>query len=201
VYYCRYQRDISKLRKTYGRLDILVYSATSGVVFKPFAQIGWKEFILSINHELQGVFNSTRAVLPLMQEQHYGRIVYLGSGLAKNPQMQGGISLGTAKAALTGFARYIAKEYGRAGITTNIVAPGMVETELIAFIPAEDKQRTAAFTPLGRPAQPEDIAWVVAFFASDASGLMSTLNAYLYYPLGPDGGHVPVSIQDVKSLR
>jgi len=168
---------VETARSTYGRLDILVYSVTSGVIFKPFAQMNWEEFFPSIQHELRGVFNSTKAVLPLMQEQHYGRIVYIGSGLAKAPQMQGGISLGTAKAALTGFARYIAREYGRFGITANIVAPGMVETNLLAVVPVEDRQRTAAFTPLGRLAQAEDIARVVAFFASAASGFMTGVYA------------------------
>jgi 3-oxoacyl-[acyl-carrier protein] reductase len=166
-------RLVEAARSTYGRLDILVYSATSGVMFKPFAQMSWEDFFPSIQHELQGVFNSTKAVLPLMQEQHYGRIVYLGSGLAKTPQMPGGISLGTAKAALTGFARYIAREYGGFGITANIVAPNMVETTSLAVVPVQERQRAAAFTPLGRLAQPQDIARVVAFFASEASGFMT----------------------------
>jgi 3-oxoacyl-[acyl-carrier protein] reductase len=166
-------RLVDTARSTYGRLDILVYSATSGVMFKPFAQMSWEDFFPSIQHELHGVFHSTKAVLPVMQERHYGRIVYLGSGLAKAPQMPGGISLGTAKAALTGFARYIAREYGRFGITANIVAPSMVETDLLGVVPVEERQRAVAFTPLGRLAQAEDIARVVVFLASEASGFMT----------------------------
>jgi 3-oxoacyl-[acyl-carrier protein] reductase len=72
---------VEAARSTYGRLDILVYSATSGLIFKPFAQMSWEECFPSVEHELRGVFNSTKAVLPLMQEQRYGRIVYLGSEL------------------------------------------------------------------------------------------------------------------------
>ncbi|HKV00825.1 MAG TPA: SDR family oxidoreductase, partial [Ktedonobacteraceae bacterium] len=71
------------------------------------------------------------------------------------------------------FAKYIAKEYGPSGVTANVVSPSMVETELSTMIPAEHRQRLAAMTPLGRIAQPEDIAHVIAFFASDDSGFMT----------------------------
>jgi 3-oxoacyl-[acyl-carrier protein] reductase len=123
--------------------------------------------------ELQAAFELTKAVLPAMQKQHYGRLVYVGSGLAKAPTMQGGMSIGTAKAGLVAFARYIAKEYGSYGITANVVSPGLVETELSSRIPSEQKQRIASMTPLGRVAQPEDIARAIAFFASDDSAFMT----------------------------
>jgi len=87
--------------------------------------------------------------------------------------MQGGISIGTAKAGLVAFARYIAKEYGPYGITGNVVSPGMVETELSSRIPTEHKQRITSMTPLGRIAHPEDIARAIAFLASDDSGFMT----------------------------
>jgi 3-oxoacyl-[acyl-carrier protein] reductase len=87
--------------------------------------------------------------------------------------MDGAISIGTAKSGLVAFAKYIAKEYGSSGITANVVSPGMVETDLSTMIPAEHRQRLAAITPLGRIAQPEDIARVIAFFASDDSGFMT----------------------------
>ena len=157
----------------YGRLDILVHSASVSAIFKPFAQLSWEEFMRGIDGVLRGVFNSTKAVLPLMQQQHYGRIVYIGSGVGKTPLVPGAISLSTGKAGLVAFAKYIAREYGPYGITANVVAPGMVETDLSAVMPAEHKQRAIAMTPLGRIAQPEDIARVVAFFASDASGFMT----------------------------
>ncbi|HLI88085.1 MAG TPA: SDR family oxidoreductase [Ktedonobacteraceae bacterium] len=157
----------------YGRLDILVHSASVSAIFKPFAQLSWEEFMRGIDGVLRGVFNSTKAVLPLMQQQDYGRIVYIGSGVGKTPLVPGAISLSTGKAGLVAFAKYIAREYGPYGITANVVAPGMVETDLSAVMPAEHKQRAIAMTPPGRIAQPEDIARVVAFFASDASGFMT----------------------------
>jgi 3-oxoacyl-[acyl-carrier protein] reductase len=84
---------------------------------------------------LHATFEITKAILPGMQQRQYGRLVYLASGLAKAPTMYGGISVGTAKAGLVAFVRYIAKEYGPYGITANLVAPGLVETELSAQMP------------------------------------------------------------------
>ena len=155
------------------RIDIMIDSVTPGAIVKPFAEMTWDEFIWGVNSELQSAFELTKAVLPAMQKQHYGRLVYVGSGLAKAPAMQGAISIGTAKAGLVAFARYIAKEYGPYGITANVVSPGVVETELSSVIPAEQKQHLASMTPLGRIAQPEDIARAIAFFASDDSGFMT----------------------------
>lgn len=164
---------VQEARDTYGRIDILVNSSNPSGVFKPFAQMTWDEFALGVNNELRAAFMVTKAVLPTMQQQHYGRIIYIASGLAKAPSMDGAISISTAKAGLVAFARYIAKEYGPSGVTANVVSPSMVETELSAMIPAEHRQRLAAMTPLGHIAQPEDIARVIAFFASDDSGFMT----------------------------
>ena len=164
---------VQAARDAYGRIDILVNSASPSGVIKPFEQMNWDEFALGVNRELKAAFMLTKAVLPTMQQQHYGRIIYIASGLAKAPSMDGAISIGTAKAGLVAFAKYIAKEYGPSGVTANVVSPQMVETDLSARIPAEQRQRLAAMTPLGRIAQPEDIARVIAFFASDDSGFMT----------------------------
>lgn len=168
---------VRAVRDAYGRIDLLVNSSSPSGVFKPFEQMTWDEFALGVNNELRAAFLLTKAVLPTMRQQHYGRIVYISSGLAKTPSVEGAISIATAKAGLVAFAKYIAKEYGPSGVTANVVSPSMVETELSAMIPAEHRQRLAAMTPLGRIAQPEDIASVIAFFASDDSGFMTGVYA------------------------
>jgi 3-oxoacyl-[acyl-carrier protein] reductase len=168
---------VQAARDTYGRIDILVNSSSPSGVFKPFEQMSWEEFALCVNNELRAAFMLTKAVLPTMKAAHYGRIVYISSGLAKSPSIEGAISIASAKAGLVAFAKYIAMEYGPAGITANVVTPSMVETELSTMIPASHRQRVAAMTPLGRIAQPEDIARVIAFFASDDSGFMTGVSA------------------------
>jgi 3-oxoacyl-[acyl-carrier protein] reductase len=168
---------VQAARDAFGRLDVLVNSSSPAGVFKPFAQICWEEFALGVNNELRAAFTLTKAALPMMQAAHYGRLVYISSGLAKTPSVEGAISIAAAKAGLVAFAKYIAKEYGPAGVTANVVAPSMVETELSTMIPAAHRQQQAAMTPLGRIAQPEDIARVIAFFASDDSEFMTGVSA------------------------
>ncbi|MBA4496104.1 SDR family NAD(P)-dependent oxidoreductase [Paenactinomyces guangxiensis] len=165
--------------KAFGTVDILVHNAGMNFVKKSFEDMTWDEFIQKTNDELQAAFVSTKAVLPYMKEQKYGRLVYVSSGLSNHPGPDF-ISHGTSKGALNSFVRYIAQELGRQGITANIVSPGLVETDATASIPEQFKQQQAASLPLGRIGQPEDIAKAIAFYASDDS-------AYL------TGSYLPVS--------
>jgi 3-oxoacyl-[acyl-carrier protein] reductase len=119
----------------------------------------------------------TQAVLPAMTEQGWGRIIYLGTGLSRRPR-EGMIALGTAKAALAQFARYLAQELGPRGITVNVVEPGPVEdTRMADVFDEEHKQRQVAATPLGRLAHPGDVAQVVAFYASEDNAFMTGTTA------------------------
>ena len=164
-------RLVREALKTFGQIDILVDSANMPVVLKPFAAMTtWEEFALAVTGELKGAFEITKAVVPIMQQQHYGRLVYLGSGTATLPMEPALISVGVAKAGIVTFARYLAREYGPDGITVNVVSPGMVNTDWLKAAPQQERQATmAAMTPLRRIAQPEDIARAIAFFAGDDS--------------------------------
>ncbi|MEU1534432.1 SDR family NAD(P)-dependent oxidoreductase, partial [Streptomyces fagopyri] len=105
---------------------------------------------------------------------------YLGTGLSRRPR-QGMIALGTAKAALEQFARYLAEELGPRGITVNVVAPGPVEdTRMARMTDVFDdahKQRQVAATPLGRLAHPADVARAIAFYAGEDSSFMTGTTA------------------------
>lgn len=153
-----------------GRVDVLVSNANIDFVKKPFGEITWEEFAYKLNGELQAAFTATQAVLPTMTEQKYGRIVYTSSGSAKHAT-RNFVAHGTAKGGLDSFAKFIALEYGPLGITANVIAPGLTETEASAHTPEIERIRKGVVnvTPLGRTARPEDIADVIAFFASDAS--------------------------------
>jgi 3-oxoacyl-[acyl-carrier protein] reductase len=87
------------------------------------------------------------------------------------------IALGTSKAALSSFARYVAEELGPRGITVNVVAPGPVAGLLHAALDQEHKQRLAAQTALGRLASPDDVARAIAFYAGDDSGFITGTTA------------------------
>ena len=79
------------------------------------------------------------------------------------------IAHGTAKGGLNTFSDYIAQEFGPQGISANVVAPGLVQTDVTAFLSEEEKQTISNFTPLRRVAEPDDIAGVISFLASDDS--------------------------------
>lgn len=167
------QTMIENVLEEAGHIDILVDSIASFAFVKPFADLTWDEFLWGIQSELQAAFELTKALIPHIQKQQYGRLVYVGSGLAKEPSIEGGSSISVAKAGLAAFARSIAKEYASSGITANVVSPAMVETALSERIPSEQRKRLVQMIPLGRLAQPEDIAKVIAFLASDDSGFMT----------------------------
>jgi 3-oxoacyl-[acyl-carrier protein] reductase len=167
-------RLVETVLATYGRLDILVSNAAMRSPFAPFAQMPWEHFAQRVNDELSAAFHLTQAVLPQMTAQGSGHLIYVGSEHSQGPALPGSIAHGTAKAALVTFARYLAYELGPCGITANVVSPGRVETEGSAAVVSElFKTPLTASSPLGRNAQPIDVARVIAFFADDDSGFVT----------------------------
>ena len=168
-------RLIKATLELYGRIDILVNNAACmlpSLRFHPLLQMKWEEFLPPVTAELKAAFELTKAVAPVMVEQRYGRLIFIASVRARLP-FPGGIALGTAKAGLVAFTKYVAQELGPYGITANAVAPGMTATDATTNLPVEHKQQVLAMTPLGHIAQPEEIAGVIAFFADDDSGFMT----------------------------
>jgi 3-oxoacyl-[acyl-carrier protein] reductase len=168
---------LDRVRAAWGDVDVLVHNALTPYAIKPFKEMTWAELGGKINDEMQAAFVVTTAVLPAMTEQHWGRIIYLGTGLSRVPRADM-IALGTAKAALTQFARYIAQELGPDGITVNTVEPGPVaETKISHVLDDQQTQRQVAATPLGRLARPADVANAVAFYAGEESAFMTGTTA------------------------
>ena len=171
------QSMVERVGSAWGGVDVLVHNALTPYVIKPFQEMTWEELGGKLDDEMRAAFVVTKAVLPGMTEQGWGRLIYLGTGLSRRPRA-GMIALGTAKAALTQFARYLAQELGPQGITVNVVEPGPVEdTRMAAVIDEEQKQRQAAATPLGRLARPADVAQAVAFYAGDDNAFMTGTTA------------------------
>ena len=168
---------IERVRATWGDVDVLVHDALTPYAIKPFRDMTWEELGGKIDDELRAAFTVTKAVLPAMTAQGWGRLIYLGTGLSRQPRA-GMIALGTAKAALTQFARYLAQELGPQGITVNVVEPGPVgETKISNVLDDEQKRRQVSATPLGRLALPADVANVVAFYASEDNTFMTGTTA------------------------
>jgi 3-oxoacyl-[acyl-carrier protein] reductase len=171
------QTMIDRVAAEWGGVDVLVHNALTPYAIKPFQDMTWEELGGKLNDEMCAAFVVTKAVLPAMTEQGWGRIVYLGTGLSRRPRADM-IALGTAKAALTQFARYVAQELGPQGITVNIVEPGPVaDTRISQVLDDEQKRRQTAATPLGRLARPHDVAQAVAFYASEDNAFMTGTTA------------------------
>src|SRR6476620_8432146 len=123
-----------------------------------------------LDRELHAAFLITKAVVPGMISRDYGRLVFLSTGLSRRPR-EGMIALGTAKAALDQFVRYIALELAPHGITANLVAPATVdETKVTKQLTADQIGHLGATNPMGRLVRPEEVARTVAFVASEESG-------------------------------
>ncbi|BBJ45977.1 SDR family oxidoreductase [Streptomyces antimycoticus] len=168
---------VEQVQAAWGGIDVLVHNALIPYAVKSFHDMTWEELGGKLDAEMHAAFAVTKAVLPAMTEQGWGRIVYLSTGLSRRPR-EGMIALGTSKAALEQFARYLAQELGPQGITVNIVAPGPVEdTRMADVFDDAHKRRQVAATPLGRLAHPADVAQAVAFYTGEDNAFMTGTTA------------------------
>ncbi|NIK71405.1 MULTISPECIES: SDR family oxidoreductase [unclassified Paenibacillus] len=158
--------------RTFGRIDVLVCGARQIAGTASFAEHSWETFKRELTNELKAVFEPTKAVIGVMTEQQSGRIIYLSGTEGKDPTPHY-IAFGTAKGGLDSFARYIAQEYGPYGISANVVAPGFVRSDEAFMISEEESRVIGGFTPLGRIAEPEDVAGVIAFLAGDGARFLT----------------------------
>jgi 3-oxoacyl-[acyl-carrier protein] reductase len=162
-------RMVSEINKRWDGVDVVVHNALIPFAITSFADLTWEQLGDKLERELRAAFLITKAVTPGMIYRGYGRLIYLSTGLSRRPR-EGMINLGTAKAALDQFVRFIALELAPHGITANLVAPATVEgTTVTHQLTHEKLQELGAATPMGRLVRPEDVARTVAFFASDDS--------------------------------
>jgi acetoacetyl-CoA reductase len=163
-----------RLRDTVGPVDILVNNAgiTRDSMFKKMTERDWMEVI---NTNLNSVFNVTRQVIDGMVERGWGRVINISSVNAIKGQY-GQTNYSAAKAGMAGFAKALAQEVVRKGVTVNTVSPGYVETDMVMAIRKEIRDQIVQQIPMGRLARPEEIAAVVAFLASDEAGYITGAN-------------------------
>jgi 3-oxoacyl-[acyl-carrier protein] reductase len=153
--------------ESFGRIDILVNNAGmnwDGVCWK-MTEEQWDR-VLEVN--LKGYFNFTRHTAPLFKDQKYGRIINVTSINGMRGKF-GQSNYSASKAGIIGYTKAVAKELGAFGVTVNAVAPGLIETAMLRNSDARDKIIDLAMAEivLKRVGQPEDLANVIAFLASD----------------------------------
>ncbi|TDU05941.1 3-oxoacyl-[acyl-carrier protein] reductase [Streptomyces sp. 846.5] len=166
-----------------GRLDLLVCNAGARFTPTPLLALAWEDFQTKVTNELASVYTLTQHSLAIMGARGQGRIVYVSSSVADGPPATGMAAHGTAKSALNTFARFVAYEAGPLGVNVNVVAPGFVRTGASVGMPQELQKRLAERTPLGRVAEPEDVARVIAMLAGDEAGFVTGAVVTV------DGGH------------
>ena len=161
---------VDEAERRWGRVDVLVHSALIPFDVTSFADLSWEQLGGKLDRELHAAFLLTKAVVPGMISRNYGRLIYLSTGLSRRPR-EGMIALGTAKAALDQFVRYVALELAPHGITANLVAPATVaETKVNKQLAAGEVRQLGATNPMGRLVRPDEVAKTVAFLASEDSG-------------------------------
>ena len=165
------QSAAAAVRDQYGQIDILINNAgiTRDATMKNITDEQW-DAVINVN--LKGVFNCTRFVAPYMVEKGYGRIITASSivGITGN---FGQTNYAATKAGVIGMSKVWAREFGRKGVTSNVVAPGFIATAMMKTIPEKVLDGFRAKTPLGRLGTPQEVAALYAFLASEEAGFIN----------------------------
>jgi acetoacetyl-CoA reductase len=165
------QDGVAKVTADLGPVDILVNNAgitRDGTMHKMSHEM-WQEVI---DTNLGSCFNMCRAVIDSMRERNFGRIVNIGSINGQAGQY-GQVNYAAAKSGIHGFTKALAQEGAGKGITVNAIAPGYIDTDMVAAVPANVLEKIVARVPVGRLGKASEIARGVAFLVDDEGGFIT----------------------------
>ena len=172
--YERAQEVVEDTLEEFGRIDILVNNAGifPTATLEEMTPEDWQQ-VIDIN--LTGVFNCTKAVLPAMEEQGYGRIVNISSASGGHVGWSGDLShYAASKGGIVGFTRSAAIDLGPKGITMNAIVPGMIDTGAAEEVSEEEEIEAAVtMTPVGRQGDPEELASSIVYLASEPAAFIT----------------------------
>jgi len=165
------QEVVNEILKDFGTVDILVNNAgiTRDNLLLRMTEDQW-DLVIKVN--LKSVFNMTKAVLRTMMKNRSGSIINISSvvGVSGNA---GQANYSASKAGIIGFTKSVAKELGSRNIRSNAIAPGFIMTDMTKQLPEDVKKEWYKNIPLGRGGEPEEVAKVAVFLASDLSSYVS----------------------------
>jgi acetoacetyl-CoA reductase len=173
---------IAKVQSEVGPVDILVNNAgiTRDGLFHKMAAEKWDEVV---RVDLSSLFYMTRPVIEGMRERGFGRIINITSINGQKGQV-GQVNYSAAKAGMIGFTKALAQENASKGVTVNAVAPGYIDTDMVAAVPEEVLKKIISGIPVGRLGKADEIAHAVSFLASDGAAFMTgatlTMNGAQY---------------------
>lgn len=162
---------VQQVEAELGPVDIVVNNAgitRDGTILKMTRDM-WED-VIRIN--LGGCFNMAHAVFPGMRTRKWGRIVNIGSINGQAGQY-GQVNYAAAKSGIHGFTKALAQEGARFGVTVNAIAPGYIDTDMVAAVPADVLEKIVAKIPVGRLGQAHEIARAVAFLCAEEGGFVT----------------------------
>ena len=165
------QKGVERVAAELGPVDVLVNNAgitRDGTILKMTYQM-WKEVI---DTNLGGCFNMAKAVFEGMAGRGYGRIVNIGSINGQAGQY-GQVNYAAAKSGIHGFTKALAQEGARSGVTVNAIAPGYIDTDMVAAVPEDVLGKIVARIPVGRLGKAEEIARGVTFLVDENAGFIT----------------------------
>jgi NAD(P)-dependent dehydrogenase (short-subunit alcohol dehydrogenase family) len=164
-----------------GDVDACVANAAITNTIAPAHRMTPEQWERDIDVNLSGAFRTVQACLAGMRERRFGRIVVISSGAARTG-LPGQVAYAASKAGLLGMVKSLAAENAGRGITANAVLPGLIATEAVLAMPAPVLERFRAAMPAGRLGEPDEVAALVAFLASEEAGYITG------EAIGIDGG-------------
>ena len=165
------QEGARKVEADLGAVDVLVNNAgiTRDTTIRKMGNQQWQDVI---DTNLGGCFNMAKAVFEGMTARKYGRIVNIGSINGQAGQY-GQVNYAAAKSGIHGFTKALAQEGARAGVTVNAIAPGYIDTDMVAAVPEDVLQKIVAKIPVGRLGKADEIARAVAFLVDENAGFIT----------------------------
>jgi acetoacetyl-CoA reductase len=165
------QEGVKQVEAELGPVDVLVNNAgiTRDATMKRMDHSKWQDVI---DTNLGGCFNMAKAVFEGMQARGYGRIVNIGSINGQAGQY-GQVNYAAAKSGIHGFTKALAQEGARSGVTVNAIAPGYIDTDMVAAVPEEVLAKIVARIPVNRLGKAEEIARGVAFLVDENAGFVT----------------------------
>jgi acetoacetyl-CoA reductase len=165
------QAGVRQVESELGPVDVLVNNAgiTRDATMRKMDHSKWQE-VIDVN--LGGCFNMAKAVFDGMTSRSYGRIVNIGSINGQAGQY-GQVNYAAAKSGIHGFTKALAQEGARFGVTVNAIAPGYIDTDMVAAVPEEVLGKIVARIPVGRLGKADEIARGVAFLVDENAGFVT----------------------------
>lgn len=162
---------VKQVEADLGPIDVLVNNAgitRDGTLLK----MSWQDWKEVIDTNLGGCFNMAKAVFPGMRSRGWGRIVNIGSINGQAGQY-GQVNYAAAKSGIHGFTKALAQEGAKAGVTVNAIAPGYIDTDMVAAVPQDVLGKIVAKVPVGRLGHADEIARGVAFLCAEDGGFIT----------------------------